>query len=140
MDQRLSMVTLGVADVTASRRFYERLGWKGSSAGDGKVAFFQAGGVVVAIWGRADLARDACLETQGGVGGVALAYNVPRKQDVDTVLAEAEKAGARILRPAEDAFWGGYTGYFADPDGHPWEVAWNPGFPLDKDGSIILPT
>src|SRR3954451_11150541 len=126
MEQRLSLITLGVADVRASRAFYERLGWRASSAfGGGDVAFFQLGGVVLSVYGRAHLAKDAGLVPDGsGFGGIALAQNVRSRQEVDAVLAEAEKAGGRVIAKAEEKFWGGYSGYFADPDGHPWEVAW----------------
>jgi catechol 2,3-dioxygenase-like lactoylglutathione lyase family enzyme len=140
MEQRLSLVTLGVADVAASRAFYERLGWKASAAGAPAIAFFQCGGMVFSVYGRADLAKDAGLPAEGsGFGGITLAQNVRSKEEVDAVLAEAEKAGGRILSPAEEKFWGGYSGYFADPDGHPWEVAWNPHFTLREDGSVVLP-
>jgi predicted lactoylglutathione lyase len=141
MEQRLSLITLAVADVRASRAFYERLGWKASSAfGGDDVAFFQLGGIVLSVYGRAHLAKDAGLPPEGtGFGGIALAQNVRRKQQVDVVLAEAERAGGRIIAKAEEKFWGGYSGYFADPDGHPWEVAWNPGFTLTDDGRLIAP-
>lgn len=140
MEPRISLVTLGVADVARSRGFYERLGLKASTAGNEGVAFFQMGGMVLALWGRGDLAQDAGLPEPGpGFGGVALAHNVRRRDEVDAVLAEAARAGGRILKRAEDAFWGGYSGYFADPDGHPWEVAWNPHFAIGPDGSLRLP-
>ncbi len=140
MEQRLSLVTLGVADVARSRRFYERLGWKASGASNESIAFFQLGGVALALFGRAALARDAGLPGEGrGFGGITLAHNVRTRQEVDAVLVRAKEAGARILKPAEEAFWGGYSGYFTDPDGHPWEVAWNPQFPLRDDGGLQLP-
>ncbi len=141
MEQRLSLVTLGVADVAASRAFYERLGWTASAASQEGIAFFKAGGAVLALYGRRALAEDARLPDApaGGFGGIALAHNVRSREEVDTVLAAAVTAGGRLLAPAEEAFWGGYSGYFADPDGYPWEVAWNPGFPLAEDGSIELP-
>lgn len=141
MEPRLSIVTLGVADVARSRAFYERLGWKASGFPSEDVAFFRAGGVVLALYGRDALAEDARLPAgaPGGFGGVTLAHNVASREAADAVLAEAERAGARILKPAEDVFWGGYSGYFADPDGHPWEVAWNPHFPLRPDGGVELP-
>ncbi|MBI4184404.1 MAG: VOC family protein [Proteobacteria bacterium] len=140
MEPRISLVTLGVADVARGRRFYERLGWRASKASTDEVAFFQLGGMALALWGRAALAADARLADKGaGPGGVALAHNVRARAEVDAVLAEAEAAGGRLLRPAEDTPWGGYAGYFADPDGHPWEVAWNPHFPLAPDGSLRLP-
>ncbi len=140
MEQRVSLITLGVADLARGRAFYEALGWKAAAYGNEGVAFFQAGGIVLALWGRKDLAEDAKLADDGsGFRGVALAYNTRSKDEVDTVLAEAGRAGARILKPGQVAFWGGYTGYFADPDGHVWEVAWNPDFRIDADGSARLP-
>jgi catechol 2,3-dioxygenase-like lactoylglutathione lyase family enzyme len=140
MEQRLSIVTLGVTDVPASRAFYERLGWKASSVGAPAIAFFQCGGMILALYGRDELAKDAGLPAAGnGFGGVTLAQNVRSKAEVDAVLAGAQKAGGRIIAPAEDKFWGGYSGYFADPDGHPWEVAWNPAFTIRDDGSVVLP-
>lgn len=139
MEQRLSVVSLGVADLAASRTFYERLGWSASPASNDQIVFFQLGGIVLGLYGRSALAADANLSPGHGFGGVALAHNARSKEEVDTLLAEAERAGARILKPAEEVFWGGYSGYFADPDGHPWEVAWNPHFPIREDGSIELP-
>jgi uncharacterized protein len=139
MEQRLSLITLGVADVAWSRRFYEALGWRASGASQEDVTFFQAGGMALALWGRDDLARDAEVPDGSGFGGVALAYNARSRAEVDDVLEQARMAGARILRPARDTFYGGYAGYFADPDDHPWEVAWNPHFPLRADGSLQLP-
>jgi catechol 2,3-dioxygenase-like lactoylglutathione lyase family enzyme len=140
MEQRISLVTLSVTDVTVSRAFYERLGWRASSIGGGEVAFFQAGGTILALYNRVEFAKDAGLPAgSADSGGVALAYNVARREDVDIILAAASGAGARILKEAEEKSWGGYSGYFADPDGHPWEVAWNPGFVLKSDGSVQLP-
>jgi len=139
VEQRLSLITLGVADVARSRRFYEALGWRASGASQADVAFFQLGGIALSLWGRAELARDAQLPESSGWGGVALAHNARSRAEVDALLEEAGTAGARILKPARDTFWGGYVGYFADPDGHLWEVAWNPHFPLDADGSLRLP-
>ncbi len=141
MEQRLTLVTLGVAEIARSRRFYEQgLGWRPSSAGDNEnVVFYQLGGIALGLYGRAALAADARVEDRGpGFGGITLAYNTRTREEVDAVLAQARDAGARILKPAEEAFWGGYSGYFADPDGHPWEVAWNPGFELLADGSVRL--
>ena len=137
MEQRLSVITLGVADLDRSRRFYETLGWKRGNK-DAGVVFFQIPGGVFALWSRASLAEDAKLPDNGGFGGMALAYNTRSKAEVDAVLAEAKAAGARILKIAEDTFWGGYSGYFADPDGHPWEVAWNPGWTFDENGGVRL--
>ncbi len=139
MEQRLSLVTLGVADVARSRWFYEALGWRASTASQADVAFFQLGGIGLALFGRAALAEDAGLPETPGFGGVALAHNARTREEVDTILERARAAGARILRPTRETTWGGYAGYFADPDGHPWEVAWNPHFPLRPDGSLKLP-
>ena len=140
MEQRLSIVTLGVADVAASRRFYEQMGWKASSVGDEQIAFFQVGSMVFSLYSLEEMARDLGLESGGsGCASIALAYNVRHKEDVDAVLAEAEQAGARLLKAAEEKPWGGYAGYFADPEGYAWEVAWNPGFELREDGSLRLP-
>ena len=144
MEQRLSLVTLGVADLARSRRFYEEgLGWKASGASTEEVAFFQLGGIALALWGREALAEDARLPGPGpggDFGGIALAHNVRTREEVDAVLARARAAGGRVLRLGEDTSWGGCTGYFADPDGHLWEVAWNPHFTLRDDGSLQLPT
>ena len=139
MEQRLSLVTLGVTDVGRARRFYEDgLGWRRGNDHE-EVVFFQLGGMVLALWGREALAQDARLPGAGtGFGGIALAYNTRSREEVDAVLKEAEAAGARIPKPAENTVWGGYSGYFADPDGHLWEVAWNPGWTLAADGSISL--
>ncbi|HTT86784.1 MAG TPA: VOC family protein [Acidimicrobiales bacterium] len=137
MEQRVSLITLGVADTAVARAFYEALGWSGRSP-DGDVVFFQAGGMIVALWGRDDLARDSAVD-DGGWGGVTLAHNVASPREVDAVLAQAERAGARIGRPGAATFWGGYSGVFVDPDGHPWEVAHNPGWTLSPDGSVLLP-
>ncbi len=140
MEQRLSIVTLGVADVAVSRKFYEQLGWKASFVGDEQIAFFQAGGIVFSLYSLEEMARETGLAGDGGGrSSVALAHNVRHKEDVDTVLAEAEQAGATLLKPAEEKFWGGYSGFFADPEGYAWEVAWNPGFELREDGSLRLP-
>jgi catechol 2,3-dioxygenase-like lactoylglutathione lyase family enzyme len=140
MEQRLSLVTLGVANLSASRGFYERLGWKASGIGGGEVAFFQAGGLVLALWGKAALTQDAGVEPgRGGFGGVALAHNVRCREEVDEVLAQAKAAGGTLLKGGEEKVWGGYGGYFADLDGYLWEVAWNPGFELRKDGTLIVP-
>jgi hypothetical protein len=139
MQQRLSLVTLGVVDVARSRRFYEALGWRASRASQEEVAFFQLGGIALALWGRAELAKDAEVPDSPGVGGVALAHNACTREEVDAILEEARAAGGRILKLARPTSWGGYAGYFADPDGHWWEVAWNPHFTLNADGSLELP-
>ena len=140
MEQRISIVTLGVADLERSRAFYERLGWRRSMKQADGVVFFQVGGMALALYPRADLAKDANVAPQRhGFAGIAIAYNARSRDEVDAVLAEAEAAGARILKPAQQAFWGGYSGYFADPDDFLWEVAWNPSFPIAPDGSIRLP-
>lgn len=140
MEQRLSLVTLGVRDLAVSRAFYRRLGWKESPPSNEHVAFFQCGGMVFALWGRDALAKDAAAAAPGkGFANVSLSQNVRSREAVDAVLAEAKQAGATILKAGAEAFWGGYTGYFADPDGFAWEVAWNPGFAILPDGSIELP-
>ena len=137
MDQRLSLVTLGVADTARARAFYEALGWAGESP-DGDVVFFQAGSMIVALWGRQDLAEDSAVDDAGGWGGVTLALNVHGPDEVDAVLAEAESAGGTIGRPGAATFWGGYSGVFIDLDGHAWEVAHNPGWHLTDDGATLL--
>jgi uncharacterized protein len=140
VEQRVSIITLGVADLGRSREFYERLGWRRSMAKEEGIVFFQAGGMALALYPRSELAKDANIAADGqGFNGVALAYNARTREEVDSVLVEAKVAGARILKPAEQAFWGGYSGYFSDPDGFLWEVAWNPSFPIAEDGSIRLP-
>ena len=137
---RLSLVTLGVSDVGRARAFYEALGWRASSASGPEVAFFQLGGVVLAVWGRDALADDANVSPAGdGFRGFALAHNVESEARVDAVLAHAVASGARLLKAGRKTEWGGYSGYFADPDGHIWEVAHNPGFPLDDEGRVVLP-
>jgi catechol 2,3-dioxygenase-like lactoylglutathione lyase family enzyme len=139
MDQRLSLVTLGVADVARARGFYEALGWASRAAPGDDVVFFQAGGLVVALWGRAQLAEDTCVVDGGGWGGITLAHNVREPGEVDFVLEQARAAGARIAREGAETFWGGYSGVFVDPDGHAWEVAHNPHWTLRDDGSVTLP-
>lgn len=138
MDQRISLITLGVADVAASRSFYERLGWRvGMDLAE--PSFFQAGGMIFSIWGRKELAADGGLADAGGWGGVTLSHNVESPEAVDRLIEEARTAGARVTKEAVRADWGGYTGVFVDPDGHPWEIAFNPSFPLGEDGSVRLP-
>ncbi|HEX4838483.1 MAG TPA: VOC family protein [Solirubrobacteraceae bacterium] len=138
MEQRVSLITLGVGDLARSRAFYERLGWKTGAEPDADVVFFQTGGLIVALWDRRNLARDSGVEDGGGWGGVTLAYNVRSPGAVDTVLAEAAAAGATVARAGAETFWGGYSGVFVDPDGHPWEVAHNPRWTLHDDGSVAL--
>jgi catechol 2,3-dioxygenase-like lactoylglutathione lyase family enzyme len=138
VEQRVSLITLGVADVQRARAFYERLGWTTKAASDDDVVFFQAGGLVVALWGRQELAADSGVRDARGWGGVTLAHNVASPAEVDTTLAEAKAAGATIPRAGADTFWGGYSGVFVDPDGHPWEVAHNPHWTLLPDGSVRL--
>jgi uncharacterized protein len=139
MDQRVSLITLGVEDLAAARRFYEALGWACKEVEE--TVFVQAGGSAIVLWSRAKLAADAGIEDQGGggFGGVALAQNVRMPAEVDAAMEAAAAAGATITKPAAETFYGGYAGYFADPDGHLWEIAHNPGFTLTEDGSLVLP-
>lgn len=139
MDQRISLITLGVADVGRARAFYERLGWRGQEVEE--TVFFQAGGLALVLWSRDRLALDCGVGDgrQAGFGGVALAHNVRSRAEVDELIAAAQEAGATVTRPAAATFYGGYAGVFLDPDGHPWEIAWNPGFALAADGSITVP-
>jgi hypothetical protein len=141
MEQRLSLITLGVNDLSRAREFYEHgLSWAVSNASNEQIVFFQVGHMALALYSRAALAADAHLANHGtGFGGITLAYNVRQREDVDAVLTEAQAAGAKLLKPAEEVFWGGYSGYFADLDGYPWEVAWNPYWELLEDGSVQLP-
>jgi predicted lactoylglutathione lyase len=139
MDQRVSLITLGVADVAVSKRFYEQLGWE-VGLEDEETVFFQAGGMIVALWSRDKLAEDGGLEDSGGWGGITLALNVGSMQEVDAVIEQARHLGARIGREPAVTSWGGYTGVFLDLDGHPWEIAWNPGFAVGVDGSVKLPS
>jgi catechol 2,3-dioxygenase-like lactoylglutathione lyase family enzyme len=140
MEQRVSLVTLGVADLKRSREFYESLGWRRSFTKAEGIVFFQAGGMALALYPRDELAKDANIAPAGhGFNGITLAYNARTHAEVDAVLKQAAAAGGKILKPAEEAFWGGYSGYFSDPDGFLWEVAWNPSFPIAEDGSIRIP-
>jgi predicted lactoylglutathione lyase len=141
MTAHVSLITLGVADVARATAFYETLGFRLSKiASQPEVSFFQARAVVLALWGRDAQKEDANAEALWtGNGGIVIAQNVGSEHDVDAVMARAETAGARILRPAGKAFWGGYNGYFADADGHVWEIAHNPFWDLDGDGSVRLP-
>ena len=137
MEQRISLVTLGVKDLSASKRFYaDGLGWKPVFENE-EIIFFQTGGMVFALFLRDKLAEDFQVDPATfGRAAVALAYNVRAKNEVDPLLNKAVAAGATILKPAREASWGGYSGYFADPDGFAWEVAWNPGWRLAPDGSV----
>ncbi|MEV4762000.1 VOC family protein [Micromonospora chokoriensis] len=139
MEQRISLVTLGVADVARAKAFYEQLGWRGQEVEE--TVFIQAGGLAVVLWGRDKLADDAGIADPGtdGFGGMTLAQNVRSREEVDEVIATAVKAGATVTKPARETFYGGYAGYFADPDGHVWEIAWNPGFALADDGTLTVP-
>ena len=140
MRQTISFITLGVTDLARSRAFYAALGWRESSASQPGIAFFNAGSVVFGLFQRAALAEDANVSAAGsGFAGFTLAHNVDSEAAVDTLLAEAVAAGARLVRPADKVFWGGYRGYFADPDGFLWEVCWNPFFPLDELGHVLAP-
>jgi catechol 2,3-dioxygenase-like lactoylglutathione lyase family enzyme len=141
VEPRISLVTLGVTDLERSLHFYrDGLGWHPSSASvDGEVAFFQMGGLVLALWSRVELAADAAVFDGGGWGGVALAHNVRSREEADAAVAQGIEAGGRLLKAPIATEWGGYSGYIADPDGHPWEIAWNPGWTIAADGSIRLP-
>jgi uncharacterized protein len=138
VEQRLSLITLGVSDLARSRAFYEGLGWTVGAAPDDEVVFFQAGGLVVALWDRAKLAEDSAVDDAPEWGGITLAHNVRSPAEVDSVIEEARTAGATIGREPGETSWGGYTGIFIDPDGHPWEVAHNPHWEIGPDGSVEL--
>ena len=140
MEQRVSLVTLGVEDLARARAFYEALGWKTGATPAEDVAFFQAGGMIFGLWGREQLSEDSGVQDLGGYGGVTLAYNARDRVEVDAVIEEARAAGATIAREPGEAFWGGYTAVFVDPDGHPWEVAHNPHWELDTQGRVSLPS
>jgi catechol 2,3-dioxygenase-like lactoylglutathione lyase family enzyme len=138
MRQRVSLITLGVADLARSRAFYEALGWRTDAEPGDDVAFFQAGEMVLALWDRAKLAEDSCVEDSPGWGGVTLALNFGSPAEVDAAIEEARAAGARIGREPAETFWGGYSGLFVDPDGHPWEIAHNPHWRITEDGRTRL--
>jgi len=139
MDQRISIITLGVSDLDASRAFYSRLGFKEAKASQKAIAFFSMGSFVFALFPQHELRHDVGTDLEGaGPGAMTLAYNARSKEETDEVLAHAVNCGAKLLKPAEEVFWGGYSGYFADPDGHLWEVAYNPHWPIEADGSIHL--
>lgn len=137
MEQRISLVTLGVRDLDRASGFYRALGWQAAASPEG-VVFFQAGGMVLALWERAALEVDSCVEDSGGWGGVTLAHNVSSPEEVDAVLAQAGGAGGTIGRAGAPTFWGGYSGVFLDPDGHPWEVAHNPYWTVTEDGRTLV--
>jgi predicted lactoylglutathione lyase len=139
MEQRVSLITIGVSDLGRSRAFYEALGWTPAAGPADDVVFFQTGDIVFGLWSRANLAEDSGVEDSGGWGGVTLAHNVGSPAEVEMVIEEARAAGATITREPAVTFWGGYSGVFIDPDGHPWEVAHNPGWILEEDGAIRLP-
>jgi uncharacterized protein len=138
-EPRLSIITLGVADMPRARTFYERLGYTAGVASNANVTFFQAGGMILALYGRSALAEDAHVpEAPAGFSGVTIAYNCRSEAEVDAMIAHAVTCGGTLRNAAQKVFWGGYSGYFADPDGHLWEVAHNPFFPLDAQGRIAL--
>jgi predicted lactoylglutathione lyase len=132
------VVTLGVRDLSRARSFYEALGWRSGASPDDEVVFFQAGEMVLALWDRARLAEDSCVEDSAGWGGVTLALNVESPSEVDAVTEQARSAGALIGREPAETFWGGYSSVFIDPDGHPWEIAHNPHWALTAEGGVRL--
>ncbi len=139
MEQRVSLITLGARDLARARAFYEAHGWTTRAAPDDDVVFFQAGGMVVALWDRGELAEDSGVEDGGGWGGITPAHNVRSPAEVDAVIEEARRAGADIVREPAETFWGGYSAAFTDPEGHPWEIAHNPRWLIAGDGSVTLP-
>ena len=139
MEQRVSLITLGVRDLARARAFYEALGWTTGAGPEDDVAFFQAGGMVLALWDREQLAEDSGVEDGGGWGGVTPAHNVRSPAEVDAVIEEARAAGANIVREPAETSWGGYSAAFTDPDGHSWEIAHNPHWTIRDDGSVELP-
>jgi uncharacterized protein len=138
MDQRISLITLGYQDYQRARDFYAAMGWANPVTPDDEVVFFQAGGMIFALWDRAKLAADSGVDDGGGWGGITLAYIVGSPGEVDEVLAQAKAAGGTVPREGGKTFWGGYSGIFVDPEGHPWEVAHNPTWPVNDDGTISL--
>jgi len=139
VDQRVSLITLGVRDLKRARAFYEALGWSTHDGPEEDVVFYQTGGMIVALWSREELAKDSGVEDGGGWGGVTLAYNVGSPAEVDALIEDARAAGAHVARAGAETFWGGYSGVFIDPEGHPWEVAHNPFWTLDEDGTVHRP-
>jgi uncharacterized protein len=138
VEQRVSLVTLGVSDLARAKTFYEALGWRTGANPAEDVVFFQADGMILGLWGRDSLTEDSAVEDPGGYGGVTLAYNTRTQDEVDAVIEDARAAGARIAREPAETFWGGYSAVFVDPDGHPWEVAHNPHWTLDDAGRVSL--
>lgn len=138
MEQRVSLVTLGVGDLERARAFYRALGWRAHEGSPAEVSFFQCGCMVLALWSREELAKDSGVEDAGGWGGVTLAHNVRSEDEVRAVIDQARAAGGRIAREPAPTPWGGFSGVFVDPEGHPWEVALNPAWPLGPDGSVSL--
>ena len=138
MEQRISLITLGVRNLARARAFYEALGWTGAVQPDDEVVFFQAGGMVLALWKRERLVADARMQDEDGFGAVSLAHNVHSPDQVNEIMACAERAGATINRQPGRTEWGGYSGLFVDPEGHPWEIAHNPGWRLAEDGTVSL--
>ncbi len=138
MEQRVSLITLGVADLQRARVFYDALGWHSNAGAGDDVVFYQAGGMVFALWGRSQLAADSGVEDAPGFGGITLAYNARSREEVDSVIQEATDAGATVTRAPGETFWGGYSGVFLDLDAHPWEVAHNPHWTVAADGSVQL--
>ena len=140
MDQRISIVTLGTDDMARAVAFWEAMGWPRRAKAFDAIAMFQCGGIAFAIYPFDKLAEDCGMADRGkGFGGFTIAHNVGSKAEVDALLMQAVANGATLQKAAHDAFWGGYSGYFCDPDGHPWEVAYNPFMPLGADGSLVLP-
>lgn len=140
MEPRVSLITFGVGDLARSKAFYTKLGFTAASIGEGSVVFMQAGAIVLSLFPRSSLACDAGVSAEGsGFAGIAIAHNVRERDEVDAVIAEAVAAGGSVVKAAEDAPWGGRSGYFADPDGHLWEVAWNSHFPLSPEGALSIP-
>ncbi len=138
MKQRVTLITLGVRDLARARRFYEALGWETGAAVDDDVVFFEAGEMIVALWDRARLAEDSCVEDAPGWGGITLALNVGSPEEVDAVTSEARAAGAEVGREPAETFWGGYSSVIIDPEGHPWEIAHNPRWTITPDGGVRL--
>lgn len=141
MRQKLTIVTLGVSNLNRSRVFYQDgLGWKPSSASEESIIFFDLGGVGLALFPFDELAKDATVSPERtGFAGITLAHNANSVEEVDAVMKKAEQAGAKIVKKAQKVFWGGYSGYFADPDGYLWEVAWNPFIEIDEQGALVFP-